>query len=53
MFAEDRVGSLEVGKAADFAVLNLEWDAEKLLGASVEETWFNGKRVYQKATTKE
>ncbi|KAI8665334.1 hypothetical protein LRP88_04148 [Fusarium phalaenopsidis] len=53
VFAEDRVGSLEVGKAADFAVLNLEWDAEKLLGASVEQTWFNGKRVYQKATAKE
>ncbi|RSL49160.1 hypothetical protein CEP54_012546 [Fusarium duplospermum] len=52
VFAEERVGSLEVGKAADFAGLNLEWDAEKLLGASVEETWFNGKRVYQNVNTK-
>lgn len=48
-FAEKRVGTLEVGKSADFVVLGMEWDKEKLLQAEVRETWFAGRRVYKKA----
>lgn len=48
-FAEKRVGTLEVGKCADFVVLGMEWDEETLLGAEVRETWFAGKRVFKKA----
>jgi predicted amidohydrolase YtcJ len=47
-FAEKRVGTLEVGKIADFVVLDMEWTAERLLQASVKETWFAGKKVYPK-----
>jgi predicted amidohydrolase YtcJ len=46
-FAEDRVGSLEVGKMADFVVVDMEWSGEELLKAKVKETWFEGKRVYE------
>ena len=45
-FAEQRVGTLEVGKIADFVVLDLQWTPEDLLEASVKETWFAGKRVF-------
>ncbi|GFF35963.1 mitochondria fission 1 protein [Aspergillus udagawae] len=45
-FADGFTGSLEVGKKADFAVVEMEWDAEKLLEASVCETYFDGRRVY-------
>jgi predicted amidohydrolase YtcJ len=46
-FAEDRVGSLEVGKMADFCIVNMEWKGEELLKAKVLETWFEGNRVYK------
>ncbi|KAH8677039.1 amidohydrolase 3 [Ilyonectria robusta] len=46
VFAEDRVGSLDVGKAADFVVVGMEWDAKSLLKAEVKETWFDGKGVW-------
>ncbi|KAF7542220.1 hypothetical protein G7Z17_g11771 [Cylindrodendrum hubeiense] len=46
VFAEDRVGSLDVGKAADFVVVDMEWDAQSLLKAKVKETWFGGKRSW-------
>jgi predicted amidohydrolase YtcJ len=46
-FAEKRIGSLEVGKVADFCVVDMEWKGEELLQAKVLETWFEGKKVYQ------
>lgn len=46
VFADDRVGSLEVGKAADIVVVDMEWDAKSLLKAEMKETWFNGKKVW-------
>jgi predicted amidohydrolase YtcJ len=46
-FAEDRVGSLEVGKMADFTVVDMAWDGQDLLNASVKETWFEGRIVYE------
>lgn len=45
-FSEDRVGSLEVGKLADFCVVDTTWKGEDLLGARVVETWFGGRKVY-------
>ncbi|KAH7158094.1 amidohydrolase 3 [Dactylonectria estremocensis] len=48
VFAEDRVGILDVGKIADFVVVGMEWDAKSLLKAEVKETWFGGKRVWSK-----
>ena len=46
VFDEERIGSLEVGKAADFIVVDMEWQAQKLLKSQVVETWFGGKKVY-------
>jgi predicted amidohydrolase YtcJ len=46
-FADDRVGSLEVGMMADFCVVNMQWDGEDLLNAKVMETWFEGRKVYE------
>lgn len=48
VFAEGRVGSLAVGKMADFAVFDMEWDAKRLLQSELRETWFSGKRVFKK-----
>jgi predicted amidohydrolase YtcJ len=45
-FAEHRVGSLEVGKLADFIVVDMDWDGQELLNASIKETWFEGDKVY-------
>lgn len=46
-FAEERVGSLEIGKMADFTVVDMKWDGKELLDASVKETWFEGKQVFK------
>jgi predicted amidohydrolase YtcJ len=46
VFAENRVGSLSVGKLADFIVVDMEWDPKTLLKAEVKETWFGGARVF-------
>jgi predicted amidohydrolase YtcJ len=46
-FAEKRVGSLEVGKMADFCIVDTVWKGEELLNAKVKETWFEGRRVYE------
>ncbi|CAN9089300.1 unnamed protein product [Alternaria alternata] len=45
-FAEGRVGSLEVGKMADFCVVEMEWEGEELLKAKILRTWFEGNQVY-------
>jgi predicted amidohydrolase YtcJ len=46
VLAEDRVGTLAMGKLADFIVMDMSWDANTLLSASVKETWFGGKKVW-------
>ncbi|KAI1066944.1 hypothetical protein LB507_011355 [Fusarium sp. FIESC RH6] len=46
VFAEERVGSLSVGKLADFIVVDMQWDPRTLLKAEVKETWFGGARVF-------
>ena len=48
-FMEDRVGSLEVGKRADFIVLEQDIfaiPAEDIPALTVAETWLDGQRVY-------
>lgn len=50
-FAENMIGSLEVGKKADFIVvdgLSQVLDAKSLLRAGIVETWMEGRPVYQK-----
>ncbi|KAK8063159.1 hypothetical protein PG996_007811 [Apiospora saccharicola] len=37
-------GRLGKGLSADLAVVEMEWEAEKLLQAKVKETWFRGSR---------
>lgn len=49
-FAEDRIGGLDVGKLADFTIIEAEWEGEELLKAKVRETWFGGRRVYESQT---
>ena len=46
-FADERMGSLEVGKMADFIVVDMDWEGEELLRANVKETWFEGQKVYE------
>jgi predicted amidohydrolase YtcJ len=45
-FDDHRVGSLEKGRKADFVVVEMEWEKEKLKEANVTETWFDGARVW-------
>ncbi|KAH9885339.1 amidohydrolase 3 [Xylariomycetidae sp. FL2044] len=51
-FAEGWAGRLEVGRSADFAVVeglgagDDEWDSEGLLAAKVVQTWFRGRKVF-------
>ena len=49
LFAEDRVGSIEPGKQADFTVVDrspLEVDPDDLDRIEVTETWLGGRRAY-------
>lgn len=46
-FSDHLVGSIEKGKLANFAVIDMDWDAETLLSASVTETWVAAKRVFK------
>lgn len=52
VFQEDRTGSLEVGKAADLVVVDMEWEAHKLLNAQIKETWFDGRIVWKSKVSK-
>ena len=48
---EDRTGSIEVGKSADFIVLDrnlFEIPVEQISETRVVETWFEGQRVYRR-----
>ena len=48
-YLDQWAGKLEVGLSADLAVVDMEWDAEKLLEAKVKQTWFQGVKVYDAA----
>lgn len=45
-YMEDRTGRIAEGLQADLAVLDMQWDKERLLEAKVVETWFSGRKVY-------
>jgi predicted amidohydrolase YtcJ len=45
-FADAWTGRLAVGLKADFVVVDLEWEPEKLLAAKVLQTWFEGRQVF-------
>ncbi|TEA13695.1 putative amidohydrolase YtcJ [Colletotrichum sidae] len=49
VFAEDRVGSLQVGKLADFVVADMDWSPRGLLKGEIKATWFAGRRVWAAA----
>lgn len=44
--ADEQVGRLEPGLAANLAVLDMKWDHTKLLSAKVVQTWLRGRKVY-------
>lgn len=49
MFIDDKVGSLEAGKWADFIILDQNprtTEPVNISNIKVQETWLNGKRVY-------
>ncbi|KXH65366.1 amidohydrolase [Colletotrichum nymphaeae SA-01] len=46
VFAEDRTGSLQVGKRADFVVAEMDWTPQGLLKGEIKTTWFDGRRVW-------
>ncbi|KAJ1337785.1 amidohydrolase family protein [Microdochium nivale] len=45
-FAEGWAGSIATGKSADFAVVDMQWDKDKLLETRVVQTWFKGAKVF-------
>jgi len=45
-FDDGRIGVLKAGHKADFVVVDMEWEKEKLTEAKVIETWYNGARVF-------
>lgn len=53
-FAEDRIGSLEPGKWADFIIVDRDpakVDPQSLARTQVLETWVAGKKVWERAAT--
>ncbi|KAH7313744.1 amidohydrolase family protein [Stachybotrys elegans] len=47
-FADKWTGSLRAGMKADFVVCRVDLTPEKLMEGVVEETWFEGRKVYQR-----
>lgn len=52
-FSEDKYGSLEPGKSADFAIISIDpfRDGVSTLReaqSAVDETWINGEKLWQK-----
>jgi predicted amidohydrolase YtcJ len=45
-FADAWTGRLAKGLKADFVVVDMEWNADKLLEAKVQETWLEGRKVF-------
>ena len=52
-FGEDRLGTLEVGKEADFVIVEMDFRPEGLLSAKVAQTYFAGDKVYDAAAGSE
>lgn len=47
-FADAWTGRLRPGLKADFAVVDMSWTSEDLLKAQVCQTWFEGKKIYDR-----
>lgn len=47
-FADSWTGQLKRGMSADFVVVDMQWTPEKLLEGSVCQTWYKGRRVYDR-----
>ncbi|KAJ5609674.1 hypothetical protein N7528_010241 [Penicillium herquei] len=45
-FAESWTGSIKGGLAADFLVVDMQWNPETLLEAKVCQTWYRGQKVF-------
>ncbi|KAK0632657.1 amidohydrolase 3 [Immersiella caudata] len=45
-FDDNRIGVLKAGHKADFVIVDMEWEKEKLMQAKVVETWYNGVKVF-------
>ncbi|KAB8230237.1 hypothetical protein ETB97_002161 [Aspergillus alliaceus] len=45
-WAESWTGCLKAGLSADFVVLDMDWEAESLLKAKVEQTWARGRKTF-------
>lgn len=45
-FMDGVTGSVEKGKMADLAVVDMVWDKERLMEAKVVQTWFEGRKVF-------
>ncbi|ETS87666.1 hypothetical protein PFICI_01494 [Pestalotiopsis fici W106-1] len=48
-FTDGRTGRLEAGYMADLAVVDMDWDPQMLLKATVVETWSRGQRIFGKS----
>ncbi|KAK6080854.1 amidohydrolase family protein [Seiridium cupressi] len=46
VFWNQRLGSLQQGKVADLTIWDMQWEKDQLLEARIQETWFNGERVW-------
>lgn len=46
-FDENRVGRIAEGCKADFVVVDMVWEKERLLEAKMEQTWFDGRKVWE------
>lgn len=47
-FMDHVTGKLEKGMMADLAVLDMQWDKTQLLGSQITQTWFAGKKVFDR-----
>ncbi|KAL2137292.1 hypothetical protein VTI74DRAFT_5023 [Chaetomium olivicolor] len=45
-FDDHRIGAIEKGHKADFVVIDMEWEKQKLMEAKVTETWFDGGKLW-------
>ncbi|KAK4167196.1 amidohydrolase 3 [Cladorrhinum sp. PSN259] len=46
VFDDHRIGVLQKGYKADFVVVDMAWEKEKLKDTKMKETWYNGAKVW-------